>query len=219
MLRGSRNLYSVSCCRSYIAPPPPTLIHTHTHTPLTHTHVCTHCNTTLTLHLCDCHPVNENIRLTYFSMSKIFIFVQQMHTADWIASKALNFETVCQNRVVRLWNGLTVVCFVVGGEQIQQIENKEKTLYEEAEQKKPCVVRIELAAVSDLTSEPLSSCMPLSLPACLTACLSPVSLLAPLFAWLPVFSIIWRCTKAKGWHIKGAGSSFHHMHFHTHWGM
>lgn len=37
----------------------------------------------------------------------------------------------------------------------------------------PPTVRTELAAVSELTSEPLSSCMPLSLPACLTACLSP----------------------------------------------
>ncbi len=35
----------------------------------THAHVCTHCNTILTLHLCDCYHVNESIQLTYFCVS------------------------------------------------------------------------------------------------------------------------------------------------------
>lgn len=55
-----------------------------------------------------------------------------------------------------------------------RVGNKERTLYclKKLSIRKCPVVQTELAAVSDLTSEPLSSYMPLSLSACLTACLS-----------------------------------------------
>lgn len=67
---------------------------------------------------------------------------------------------------------------------------------------KPPPVRTEQAAVSELTSEPLSSCMPVGLPACLTDCLfvsRPVSLFkAALFARRSVFNIVRERAKKRG---------------------
>lgn len=67
---------------------------------------------------------------------------------------------------------------------------------------KPPPVRAEQTAVSELTSEPLSSCMPVGLPACLTDCLfvsRPVSLFkAALFARRSVFNI-----RVGGWDRSG----------------
>lgn len=53
-----------------------------------------------------------------------------------------------------------------------RLGNKEKSLYcwKESSTKTPPVVWTELAAISGLTSDPLSSRVPRSLPACLTTC-------------------------------------------------
>lgn len=120
---------------------------------------------------------------------------------DTKVSKALDFE---------LYASLRGVC------RYSWLRNKEKMLYclKKLSIKKPPMVRTEPAAVNELTSEPLSSCMPLSLPACLTDCLP--FFLAWLFAWQSLFNIIWGCTKKiKNKELAHEGSRFLLMYFHT----
>lgn len=141
---------------SATAPLPPTLIHTHTHLSLfTYVIVIMVMKRHLLICLCE---------------SKLNI-CSNMHTAD---RKALNFELwVLLSGYETVWR--IVLPYCGGVRTYSRFRNKEKTQYclKKLSIMKPPMVRTELAAASELTSEPLSSCMPLSLPACLTACLSP----------------------------------------------
>lgn len=102
----------------------------------------------------------------------------QMHTADWTGFKSFEHAVAQTVSCLQQSDGSIrhCVCMCVWGAgcRYSRLRHQEKTLYclKKLSIKKPPVVWTVEAAVSELTSEPLSSCMPLSLLACLTACLS-----------------------------------------------
>lgn len=142
----------------------------------------------------------------YRISGRVTTFCLLTHAHSWYNtfSKALNYELCASLQGVCRYSGL---------------RNKEKMLYrlKKLSIKKPPMVRTEPAAVSELTSEPLSLCMPLSLPACLSdwllvcfaACLSfssTVCLTVCVQFHLGMYKKKNFEKNTKSWHMKEADS-------------
>lgn len=154
-------------------------------------------------------------KCAYYCVGVKFFAHNARHNRN--VSITLTYELLSDSKTV--WWCCAESCSVFAG--IQQIQNWGEEAVLLPSTMKPPPVRTEQTAVSELTSEPLSSCMPVGLPACLTDCLfvsRPVSLFkAALFARRSVFNIVRERAKKKGGgaDLADLGRRFPLMHFHT----